>query len=225
MGESALVRHHAPLAEPFQGCSHAASIPTGPSLGIAQSQTARTLYEQKCSSGGSAGAVLRTPRVDAVVGTTVTRPLHGATVTRPLHDALGVHGPRQPAGRLARPPAEFESFSLRRLWQTRRFALVIGRLTLTIEKSAEESGQSSVSGDTGYRRWTNVDGERACTWALVGTAEALAGRTESRGLRPRLDEEAFWRRGGQGQVRQRGRQRGQQRQQRQVSGWATGWWA
>ena len=134
------------------------------------------------------------------------------------HDALGVHGPRQPANRLARLPAEFESFSLRRLWQTRRFALVIGRLTLTIEKSAEESGQSSVSGDTGYRRWTNVDGERACTWALVGTAEALAGRTESRGLRPRLDEEAFWRRGGQGQVRQRGRQRGQQRQQRQVSG-------
>jgi hypothetical protein len=67
MGESALVRHPAPLAEPFQGCSHAASIPTGPSLGIAQSQTARTLYEQKCSSGGSACAVLRTPLVDAVV--------------------------------------------------------------------------------------------------------------------------------------------------------------
>jgi hypothetical protein len=65
-----------------------------------------------------------------LIGTAVTRPLHGATVTRPLHDALGVHGPRQPAGRLARPPAEFESFSLRRLWQARRFALVVWRLTL-----------------------------------------------------------------------------------------------
>ena len=45
-------------------------------------------------------------------------------------DALGVHGPRQPASRLARPPAEFESFSLRRHRQARRFALVLWRLTL-----------------------------------------------------------------------------------------------
>ena len=131
MGESALVRHPAPLAEPFQGCSHAASIPTGPSLGIAQSQTARTLYEQKCSSGGSACTVLRMPLVDAVVDwhgrySSVTWSDRYTTVTR----CSGVHGPRQPAGRLARPPAEFESFSLRRLWQARRFALVVWRLTL-----------------------------------------------------------------------------------------------
>ena len=52
-----------------KACSHAASIPTGPSLGIEEAQRPDgSLYEQTCSSGGSAGAVLRTPLVDAVVG-------------------------------------------------------------------------------------------------------------------------------------------------------------
>ena len=115
-----------------KACSHAASIPTGPSLGIEEAQRPDgSLYEQTCSSGGSAGAVLRTPLVDAVVG------WHGryssgtswsdryTTVTRCSRCTS-----RQPAGRLARPPAEFESFSLRRLWQARRFALVVWRLTL-----------------------------------------------------------------------------------------------